>query len=54
MELHKSREIVQPLDISTLWNKLKPIWSLRAANEGSNYAAGFMHLCAGYDCGYYG
>lgn len=54
MELHKNREIVDPQDISKLWNQLKVEWSLRPASEGTNYAAGFMHLCAGYDCGYYG
>jgi len=54
MLLHTTAKIETPNDISELFSKVRKEYSLIEAAPGTNFAASFMHLCAGYDAGYYG
>ena len=54
MKLHSTRELKTTDDLVKMWNKLKKEIAIIEATPNTAWVASFMHLCAGYDCGYYG
>jgi len=53
LEIHQAK-ITAPEDLSSIYAKLKKKISLVEPSLNTNFPASFLHLCAGYDCGYYG
>lgn len=54
MDIHMDAKLTKPEDLNSLWGQLKKEISMIDASPNCNYPASFMHLCAGYDAGYYG
>jgi Zn-dependent oligopeptidase len=54
IEAHKATNLKDPSDLSKMFNKIKGETALIQPPDNTNYPASFLHLCAGYDVGYYG
>lgn len=54
MKIHSNPSLLDSSPISQIFNELKLKIALIPPTEGTNGAAAFMHMCAGYDVGYYG